>query len=222
MQNLCCQAVLIDLDGTLVDSSAVVERHWGRWANENGFDPDEVVAVAHGRRPVDTVRTLLPTVSNPQDIADGIVAGESSDAEGLRTIAGAPEFIAALPDGRWTIATSGPRPIATFRLRMAQIPIPHTLVTAEDVALGKPDPAPYALAAQRLGFAASDCVVLEDTPAGIQSGRAAGAQVIGIATNNPPDVLLSAGAVFVITDFVGARAILEHDQLCLSMTSVAP
>jgi sugar-phosphatase len=199
---LTCAAVLFDLDGVLVDSRTVIRRHWTRWAHQRGLDIEEVLAVAHGRRPADTVRLLLPESEDPETLATDIVQGEASDAEGMLRLPGALELIQSLPLGKWTVATSGPRAIAQFRLKFAGIPWLPTHITAEDVVHGKPDPEPYLAAAARLQVPAQKCVVIEDAPPGVKAGVAAGCQVIGLATTHPVSDLLAAGA-HVITEHLG-------------------
>jgi len=199
---IACAAVLFDLDGVLVDSRVVIRRHWTRWAQQQGLDIDQVLVVAHGRRPADTVRLLLPWADDPDKLAAGIVQGEASDAEGMLRLPGAQELINCLPVGKWTVATSGPRAIAQFRLKFAGIPWLPTHITAEDVVHGKPDPEPYLAAAARLMVSAEKCVVIEDAPAGVQAGVAAGCQVIALTTTHSASELLAAGAT-VITEHLG-------------------
>ena len=200
-----CDAVLFDLDGVLADSSAVVRRHWTRWARQHGFEPDHVVHTAHGRRPRDTIALLRPDVEDPDAEADELLEDEIGDFEGLKVLPGGKELIAQLPTGHWTVATSGPRRIATERLQFAGIPIPPTMVTGEDVPRGKPDPAPYALAAERLGIPAERCVVIEDAVAGVKSAKAAGARVIGVLTTHSREQLAEAGADCVVEGLPSLR-----------------
>ncbi|MCA9133294.1 MAG: HAD family hydrolase [Planctomycetales bacterium] len=216
-----CQAILFDLDGVLVDSRAVIRRHWTRWAEENGRDIEQVLAVAHGRRPADTMRLLRPEADDPDRLAAEIVAGEASDAEGMIRLPGVRELITSLPAGRWTVATSGPRPIAEFRLRFAGVLQPPTMVTAEDVAQGKPDPAPYRLAASRLSLPAEDCLVIEDAPPGVRAGVAAGATVIGLATTHSSIELREAGASTVAQDLSAVQAAWDAEAGLLQV-SVTP
>lgn len=201
-----CSAVLFDLDGVLVDSRAVITRHWSRWAERYGFDIAHVLKIAHGRRPADTMRLLVPQSSDPDAMAGEIVAGEAGDAEGMIRLPGVCELISRLPAGGWTVATSGPRPIAEFRLQFAGVLIPTTMVTAEDVLYGKPDPAPYLLAAQRLSVPANRCVVIEDAPPGVRAGVAAGAVVIGLCTTHSSEELFQAGATVVARDLSAITA----------------
>jgi sugar-phosphatase len=178
---LNCDAVLFDMDGTLVDSTEVVERQWAQWASRHRIDLATILAVCHGRPTIDTLRMVAPHLASAEEAA-GIDAAEALDIDGLRPVRGAPELIASLPRGRWAIVTSADRKLAVSRLRAVGLEIPGVLVTVEDIARGKPDPAAYLGAAQRLGADPRRAVVLEDTPVGIQAGRAAGATVIGVTT----------------------------------------
>lgn len=194
LHRLECKAVLFDLDGVLVDSRAVVERTWNRWTERQGLAIPDIVARSHGRRSTDTLRELVP-----EDAIAGEVAWlervELSDTEGLAVLPGAHEALAVLPDEARAIVTSGGRELAMMRLRFARLPVPAILVAAEDVRAGKPSPEGYALAASRLGHDPRECVVIEDTAAGISAGHAAGCTVIGVSTTFPPEALVAADRI---------------------------
>ncbi len=194
MNWLTCQAVIFDLDGVLVDSTAVVERTWRRWAASRGLDFEAVMQVAHGRRAVETVRLAAPHLDTEAEAAR-LTAQEARETEGLVRIEGASQLVCSLPEGGWAVATSGTREIATTRLTFAGVPLPAVLITADDVERGKPDPRVYMLAAERLGVPSADCVVIEDAPAGIQGARAAEMPVIAVATTYPRQALQDADAV---------------------------
>jgi sugar-phosphatase len=176
-----CSALLFDLDGVLVDSTPAVARVWHRWAVERGLDPDAVVRMAHGRPSRTTIRDLLPNADIGLEDRE-VERREIQDLDGVVPLPGARELLNALPPERWTIATSCTRSLAEVRLRAAALPIPETLITSNDVKVGKPDPEPYLKAAARLGFPVADCIVVEDAPAGIRAGKAAGARVIAFLT----------------------------------------
>ena len=176
-----CEAVLFDMDGTLVDSTDVVERQWARWASRRGVDIAAIFAVCHGRPTLDTIRMVAPHLATQEEAA-GIDAAEALDTDGLRPVHGAPELVASLPRGRWAIVTSADRQLAISRLMAVGFEGPDVLVTVEDIDRGKPDPAAYLHAARQLAADPRRAVVLEDTPVGIQAGRAAGATVIGVTT----------------------------------------
>jgi sugar-phosphatase len=179
-----CDALLCDMDGTLVDSTEVVERHWGLWAARNGIDLAEVLRVSHGRPTIETLRLVAPHLATIEEAAK-LDADEADDSEGLRPVPGAQELIAALPANRWAVVTSAGRELATRRLQGASLQVPSVLVTPDDVAIGKPNPMGYMEAARRLGAALPRSIVIEDAPVGIQAGRAAGAIVIGVTTTFP-------------------------------------
>ena len=197
MTTIRCQAVLFDMDGVLVDSTHAVARVWRKWALDRGFDPVKVVRAAHGRPSIDTVRDFLPNAdSNAENLE--VERQEVEDLEGVVAMPGARALVTSIPDGRWTVVTSATRPLAEVRLRAAGIPIPESLITADDIQLGKPHPEPYQKAAARLGYPASECVVVEDAPAGIRAGKAAGARVIAFPTTSNRPELESAGADWVV------------------------
>jgi mannitol-1-/sugar-/sorbitol-6-phosphatase len=176
-----CDVVLFDMDGTLVDSTLVVEQNWARWASRHGIAVADVLAVSHGRPTLDTLRLVAPHLATRAEAAR-LDAAEAHDADGLRPIPGALELLALLPRSRWAVVTSADRPLAVARLTAAGLPLPEVLVSVEDLPQGKPDPAPYLHAARQLSSTADRAIVLEDTPVGVQAGRAAGATVIGLTT----------------------------------------
>ena len=178
---VACDAVLFDMDGTLVDSREIVERTWLRWAAEHGLSADAVLAVAHGRRTLETMEIIAPHLATPEEAArlDALEAEEESNET---AIAGAKLLLEALPVDRWAVVTSAGHALALARLESVGLPRPRVLVGADDVAQGKPAPDGYLKAAAALGVAPERCVVIEDTPAGAMAGRAAGATVIGVRT----------------------------------------
>src|SRR5271157_5713267 len=183
MITIRCSALLFDLDGVLIDSTPAVARVWHRWAVKHGFDPETVVHMAHGRPSRTTIRELLPEAGVDIDREDREVERmEMEDLDGVVLLPGTRQLLNSLPPERWTIATSCTRPLAEVRLRAAGLPIPKTMITSSDVKIGKPDPEPYLKVAAKLGFAASDCIVVEDAPAGVRAGKAAGARVIAFLT----------------------------------------
>ncbi|HMC56353.1 MAG TPA: HAD-IA family hydrolase [Gemmatimonadaceae bacterium] len=189
-----CEAILFDLDGVLVDSRECVENAWREWAQSHGLDPAAVLSEAHGHRTADTIRIVAPHLDAHAE-AKLLEAAESTHTRGLREIPGVCDLIARLPEERWAVFTSGTHPVAELRLRFARIPFPSVFICAEDVRRGKPDPEGYRTAAERLGFAAADCVVFEDAPTGIAAARAAGASAVGVATTYDPAELHRAHAV---------------------------
>lgn len=174
------QAFLFDMDGTLITSTAAAERVWTRWALRHGLDVETFVPTIHGVRGIDTIRRQnLPGVDLEAEAA-WVERGEIEDVDGVAPIPGAIEFVKRLPPGRWAVVTSASIPLARARLKAAGVEPPAVMVTAEDVERGKPDPAGYRLAAERLGFDVAHCLVFEDAEAGIAAGEAAGADVVAV------------------------------------------
>lgn len=184
MPTIECDVVLFDMDGTLVDSTPVVERIWGRWAAKHGIDLVPLLQISHGRPTIETLSIVAPHLATPEEAAR-LDTEESDEPDGLRPVEGAAELIASLPSDRWGVVTSAGRRLAVSRLTAAGLPVPPVLVTSDDVERGKPDPAAYLEAARRFAVPADRAVVFEDTSVGIASGRAAGATVIGVTTTFP-------------------------------------
>jgi sugar-phosphatase len=200
------QTLLFDLDGTLVDSRAVVERQWRRLCDRLGLDFAAVLAVLHGVRSADVIRAFAPDADVEAEAA-ALDAAEQEDTEGLLVVRGAPEVLAALPAGSWGIVTSGHRTLAQGRLRAVGLPVPEVMVCGDEVTRGKPDPEGYLAAAGLLGAAPGACVVFEDAPAGVQAGLAAGMRVIGITTTHAAPALAGASAVIAdLREFDSALA----------------
>jgi sugar-phosphatase len=197
MIRIPCGGALFDLDGVLADSTPAVARVWTYWAVKHGFDPGEVVHKAHGRPSITTVREYLPEGDAEAENRE-IEQREIEDVEDIKALPGAVELLQALPADRWAIVTSCTRPLAVVRIRAAGLPSPKYLVTSSDITRGKPDPEPYLKGAAKLGLAAGDCVVIEDAGAGVRSGKAAGARVIGLRTSHSEAELRVAGADWIV------------------------
>jgi len=194
MTTFRCAAVLFDLDGVLVDSTRSVERQWRIWARARGIDEEKAVAVAHGVRAVEVIRAIAPHLDAAAEVRK-LESQEAADHDGVAVMPGAAELVRTIPDRRWGVVTSGRRHLATARLKLAGIPIPRVMVTAGDVADGKPHPEPYLKGAERLGINPADCLVIEDAPAGIRSAHAGGMKVIALASTYPASALSEADAV---------------------------
>jgi len=216
MSEIRCKALLFDLDGVLVDSTPAVERVWHGWAVEHGFDPEKVVQLAHGRPSRTTIRDLLPNADVEVEDLE-VQRREIADLDGVVMLPGTGELLKSLPADRWTIATSCTRKLAEVRLRAAGLPVPETMVTSSDVKIGKPDPEPYVKAAAKLGFAASECIVIEDAAAGVRAGKAAGARVIAFLTTMIRSSLEEAGADWIVRDCSDIAAADGGDGLRLRL-----
>lgn len=180
---LSCDAVLFDMDGVLIDSLGVVDRHLRTWAARNGLDPDEVVARSPGLTNEHLVRLTAPHLDDEAVAAETafLVAQDRDDLEGITPCPGAADLLRELPPAAWAVVTSAYRDVAHARLRHTGLPHPKVLVTAEDVARGKPHPEGYRSAARALGVPAGRCIVVEDAPSGVAAARAAGALPVGVA-----------------------------------------
>lgn len=175
---LTAAAVVFDMDGTIVDSTAVVEIMWARLAQPHGLDLEEILAFSHGRQSRDTYARFLPPGS---DIGAAVAEHERAEltmTEGIVEIPGARAVLESLRGLPHAIVTSAPRDLAQQRITAAGLPLPPVLVTAEDVENGKPHPEGYLLAARLLGVDPTRCVVFEDADAGIRAGVASGATTV--------------------------------------------
>ncbi|MBN6190434.1 MULTISPECIES: HAD-IA family hydrolase [Microbacterium] len=179
---LRARAALLDMDGTLVDSTAVVERLWLAWAEPHGLDPETVLRVVHGRQGHQSMAILLPERDHAINLHENeiMLATEAGDVDGVVGIAGADRLLAALETVPHAIVTSANVALMTARMQAAGLTVPELAVTAENVSASKPDPEGFLLAARMLGVAPAECVVFEDSGAGIQAGLAAGMRVVGV------------------------------------------
>jgi sugar-phosphatase len=194
MPEFVCSAILFDLDGVLVDSTRSVSRQWCLWAQERSLDPEKLLEIAHGRRTAEVVQLLLPQLDAEAE-AGRIEEREAADTDGVRVMPGAHELIASIPSGRWGVVTSGTRRLATSRLKLAGIPIPQVLVSADDVNEGKPHAEPYLKGARLLGVNPAECLVIEDAPAGLAAAHAGNMMVIALTSTYPAQQLCEADAV---------------------------
>ena len=193
-KDFVCKAILFDLDGVLVNSAECVERTWREWSARHRLNPEDVIGIAHGRRTIETVRAVAPHLDAQAEVAE-LEANEALTTEGVYEIEGARELIAHLPRGKWAIVTSGTRVIAEFRLKHVGIPIPQVMVCADEISHGKPHPEGYLTAAARLAVAPSDCVVIEDTPPGIEAAHNAQMHAIAVSTTYSREHLADADLI---------------------------
>ncbi|MFF7799523.1 HAD family hydrolase [Streptomyces olivaceus] len=212
---LHAQALLFDNDGTLVSSLASVQRCWTRWAGEYGITAEQFGRVElHGRPAAEIAADLLPAALVPQAVAR-IEQLEVEDVPngGVHLLPGTRDFLDALPADRWAVVTSATRRLAEARLDAVGI-LPKTLVAADDITRGKPDPEPYLLGARALGADPAACVVFEDAPAGLRAGRAAGMRTVALATTHRPDEL---DADLVVTDLSALSALVTRAGVEISV-----
>jgi len=218
MKEVSCAALLFDLDGVLINSTPAVARVWRQWAVEHGFNPEEVVARAHGRPSLTTVREYLPHADHEMENRE-VERREIEDLEGVIPLPGALDLLASLPHDRWTIVTSCTRALAEVRIQAAGLPLPRKMITSNDIQRGKPDPEPYLRGAAVLGFPAEQCVVLEDVPAGVRAGKSAGARVTAFTTTVKAVALQGAGADWILTNCTDIRLLHRGQQLRLALAT---
>ena len=206
-----CLGVLFDLDGVLVDSTPAVARAWTKWAIQHGLDPESVVRKAHGRPSIATIRELLPASDIDAENRQ-MEHWEITDLDGVVPLPGATWLLQALPLDRWAIVTSCTRPLAEARIRAAGLKLPLHLVTASDITRGKPDPEPYLKGADLLKLAPESCLVIEDAPAGIRAGKAAGASVLALRTTDSDSELSASGADWIVDNLNSLQLNLASDD----------
>jgi sugar-phosphatase len=212
------KALLFDMDGVLVSSIASVERCWTQWAIQYGVDPVWALSITHGRRAIDTVRTLRPDI-DPQVGLKDIEDIEVLDVADTKLLPGAQALLRSLPPDRWTIVTSASRRLSTARLIAAELPRPARMITADDVTVGKPDPEPYRRGAEILGLTGKDCIVVEDVPSGAKAGKAAGSRVLGIVAAYSAEDLAPV-TDWRVTSLEDVKAVVDGDLLRITLRSV--
>lgn len=217
MLTLRAEALLLDMDGTLVHSTTEVETVWRLWCQGHRLDPAPVLAMCHGVRSREVIRALAPQLDLAREVAllDELEIQHAGVAE---PIAGARTLLGALSPARWVLVTSASQRVARHRLASAGLPLPKLLIGAEEVERGKPDPEPYLLAARRLGLAPADCLVFEDAPAGICSALQAGCQVVQIGG----DKRLDDGVRARLEDWRQIRLTEDEAGLQLCMANLLP
>jgi mannitol-1-/sugar-/sorbitol-6-phosphatase len=203
MPHISCKALLVDMDGVLVDSTPAVARVWTRWALKHGLDPDFVVRSSHGRTSLTSIRELLPKADPSVHLAENrwMEQGEMEEIADIVALPGAQQLLSLVPPSQLCVVTSSTRALAEVRLRTTGLwlHIRH-LIPAGDVRRGKPDPEPYLKGAASLHIDPQFCIVIEDAPFGIRSGKAAGSRVIAVRTTMDDADLLAAGADWIMND----------------------
>jgi mannitol-1-/sugar-/sorbitol-6-phosphatase len=185
-RTLSCRAVLFDMDGTLVDSTAVVEQVWGEFASRYDLDIVEIIRTSHGVQAVDTVRRFAPAGADVMALTQELGAMERARTLGIVALPGVARLLQSLPAGAIALVTSADRILADIRMEAAGLAMPATAVTADLVTRGKPHPEGYLKAAALLGVDPEDAVVFEDAPAGIAAGVAAGMRTVAVGPNTGP------------------------------------
>lgn len=209
-QSILTRAVLLDMDGTLVDSTAVVERLWLAWAEPHGLDPQRVLEVVHGRQGHQSMAILLPERDHAINLVENqeMLDRESADVEGVVEIPGAGALLLALQDAPHAIVTSANVTLMTARMGAAGLTVPDLAITAESVSASKPHPEGFLRGAESLGIPAADCVVFEDSGAGVQAGLAAGMRVIGVGPH-----AAAHGATYSVDDLTQVRISATDDGI---------
>jgi sugar-phosphatase len=193
---LTASGFLFDIDGVLVDSTAIVERHWRRFAEQYGLDPGALLANVHGRRAVDVIGELAARLRSPMDqVIREWEQHDTNDQAGVTALPGAARTLEQLPPHCWAAVTSGSAAVARSRLRAADLPVPRLLVTADDVPAGKPDPAPYLAGAEMLGLRPAECLAVEDAPQGLLSAIRAGCRTLALLTTHTREQLPDASVM---------------------------
>jgi mannitol-1-/sugar-/sorbitol-6-phosphatase len=193
--SVAVRGVLVDMDGVLISSTDADERCWLRWARAHGIEQGFPLKATHGRRAVDMIRALYPHL-DPIAEARRLEDLDEQERDGIVVMPGAQKLLSSLPPASWTIVTSASEREMRGRLGFAGFPIPPRVISADSVTRGKPDPEPYLAGAALLGVPASECLVIEDAPSGIEAGRAAGCKVLAVLTSHVAKDL--AGADWIV------------------------
>jgi mannitol-1-/sugar-/sorbitol-6-phosphatase len=209
------EGLLFDLDGVLVDSTAAIDRHWREFADWYALDAESLLQLTHGRRAADTITSLAADLPvDPGEAVARYEVLEAGDQAGVGPLPGAVELLALVSLCNWAVVTSGSVSVARARLKVAGLPEPPVLVCAQDVARGKPDPAPYERGARQLGLRPEQAIAIEDSPAGIESARSAGCKTLALTTTHYLHELTSAD--YVCTN-LGAVEVAHADELLVRL-----
>ncbi|KUI65803.1 Glycerol-1-phosphate phosphohydrolase 1 [Cytospora mali] len=208
---------LFDMDGTIIDSTNAVEKHWHTVGKEIGVDPEVILQTSHGRRSIDMLKVLAPEKANWEYVQhmEGLLPKLHGDD--AIEIPGARALLKEVGDRNisWAIVTSGTIPLVTGWIKRLSLPNPEHLVTAESVQNGKPDPACYTMGRERIGLVGDDksVLVLEDSPAGIKAGKDAGCKVLGLVTSHTAEQVRSAQPDWIVKDLESVKIVEYKDGL---------
>ncbi|KAH8808250.1 glycerol-3-phosphate phosphatase-like protein [Xylogone sp. PMI_703] len=202
--------LLFDMDGTIIDSTAAVEKHWHTIGNELGLDPVVILQTSHGRRSMDVLKLIKPEKANWEYICqmEGMLPKLYGDD--ATEIPGARRLLDQVTEAKapWAIVTSGTQPLVTGWINVLKLPFPEHLVTAEHVENGKPDPTCYLMGKEKIGLKSDhEVLVLEDSPAGIKAGKAAGCKVLGVVTSHTVENIIAAEPDWIVKDLESVRVV---------------
>ncbi|EIM87938.1 phosphatase [Stereum hirsutum FP-91666 SS1] len=218
-------AILFDMDGTLIDSTAGVIGAWNLFKEKYpGLDVEQILSSAHGVRTVENLR-IHCGIQDPAEqereaerFERAIVTTSNENGRGgIKLLPGAKDAIDALTPGTWTVCTSATRAYASTALPSVGVTIPETIVFAEDVKQGKPAPDPYLLGAHRLSKPPTSCLVVEDAPAGVRSGKAAGCKTLGLLTTHGKSEMEAAGADWIVEDLASVKMTVVNGKVEVSI-----
>lgn len=211
--------ILFDMDGVLISSIGSVNRSWRRWAHHYGLPDADTFQVPHGIRAVDIVIMLKPDI-DPNEGLRLIEDIEMVDVDDLKVLPGAQALLQSLPPERWAIVTSATRRLALERLRVAGLPAPERMISAEMVERGKPDPEPYRRGADLIDSPPADCLVVEDAPSGVGAGVAAGCRVLGVLGTHKEEELRQAGASWIVRSLEDVKAQSTAQGLAMTLDTL--
>ncbi len=211
------KGLLFDMDGVLISSIGSVRRSWRKWAKMYGVPDAENYEVPHGMRAIEIVQSLRPDIDANHGLRV-IEDIEVEDTEDLKVLPGVKALLESLPADRWAIVTSATRRLTVERLKIAGLPLPERLISADMVERGKPDPEPYRRGAELLGLRPEDCIVVEDAPSGVDAGKAAGARVLGVLGTHTREELEKAD--WLVKSLEGVKVRTSEAGLELQFSSV--
>jgi len=221
------KGLLFDMDGTIIDSTSAVEKHWHTIGEELGVDPKVILETSHGRRSIDVLKLISPEKANWDYIKhmEGLLplkyGADACEIPGARTL------LNQVIDKKvpWAIVTSGTTPLVTGWLNVLKLPIPESLIVAEDVEAGKPDPTCYLMGREKLGLGAgAEVLVLEDSPAGITAGKKAGCKVLAVVTSHTIEQIAAAEPDWIVRDLRSVRIVRNSgaDGVVVRIGSLLP